>query len=290
MSPRDRDQQKRDGEKRDLGQQVEGRRAVRELLVAAGGGSTRSGCPATSRRSRRWPKTATPGCGGFRPISWNGGRAPTRRRAWWRSRRRSSPPTSTSCSPIPRRSSSRSTASPIRRTSARSCARPRPPAPPAWCSRATVRWVSRRRSPRPPPARSSTSRSRSCRASPASSNAPRAHVWCVGLDADGDTTIFDVAGRRPAARARARCRGPRLVAARAVALRGGRVDPHARAHRVAQRERRRRHRVHRDRAPTREIVSADARARRHQPFHLRSRPADGTSWRIAGPSSSAMRW
>ena len=34
MSPRDRDQQKRDGEKRDLGQQVEGRRAVRELLVA----------------------------------------------------------------------------------------------------------------------------------------------------------------------------------------------------------------------------------------------------------------
>ena len=34
MSPRDRDQQKRDGEKRDLGQQVEGRRAVRELLIA----------------------------------------------------------------------------------------------------------------------------------------------------------------------------------------------------------------------------------------------------------------
>jgi 23S rRNA (guanosine2251-2'-O)-methyltransferase len=34
MSPRDRDQPKRDGEKRDLGQQVEGRRAVRELLVA----------------------------------------------------------------------------------------------------------------------------------------------------------------------------------------------------------------------------------------------------------------
>jgi 23S rRNA (guanosine2251-2'-O)-methyltransferase len=34
MSPRDRDQPKRDGEKRDLGQQIEGRRAVRELLVA----------------------------------------------------------------------------------------------------------------------------------------------------------------------------------------------------------------------------------------------------------------
>jgi 23S rRNA (guanosine2251-2'-O)-methyltransferase len=34
MTPRERDQQKRDGEKRDLGQQVEGRRAVRELLVA----------------------------------------------------------------------------------------------------------------------------------------------------------------------------------------------------------------------------------------------------------------
>ena len=33
-APRERDQQKRDGEKRDLGQQVEGRRAVRELLVA----------------------------------------------------------------------------------------------------------------------------------------------------------------------------------------------------------------------------------------------------------------
>src|SRR6478672_12044629 len=34
MNPRDRDQQKREGEKRDLGQQIEGRRAVRELLVA----------------------------------------------------------------------------------------------------------------------------------------------------------------------------------------------------------------------------------------------------------------
>lgn len=34
MTPRERDQQRRDGEKRDLGQQVEGRRAVRELLVA----------------------------------------------------------------------------------------------------------------------------------------------------------------------------------------------------------------------------------------------------------------
>ena len=77
-------------------------------------------------------------------------------------------------------------------------------------------------------------------------HATRAHVWCVGLDADGDTPIFHVAGCRPTARARPRCRGPRPVAARSLALRSRRVDPHAREHRVAQRECGRRDRVHRD--------------------------------------------
>ena len=58
MTPRDRDQQKRDGEKRDLGQQVEGRRAVRELSWPAGDASTRSGSRAMSRRSKSSPKAA----------------------------------------------------------------------------------------------------------------------------------------------------------------------------------------------------------------------------------------
>ena len=47
-------------------------------------------------------------------------------------------------------------------------------------------------------------------------------------------------GRRPAAGARPGRRGTRLVAARVEPVRGRRVDPDARQHRVAQRERRRR--------------------------------------------------
>ena len=177
MSPRDRDQQKRDGEKRDLGQQVEGRRAVRELLVAG----TAPGQRDLAVRRRRGDRGArrrqpTPACAAFRPISSSAGahqrtaRCGGVRRADRPRRRRRA------ARAIPRRSSSRSTVSPIRRTSARSCAPPRPPARPGWCSRATERSASRRPSPRPRQARSSISRSHSCLGSPACSNAPRAHT------------------------------------------------------------------------------------------------------------------
>ncbi len=56
------------------------------------------------------------------------------------------------------------TASPIRATSARSCARPRPPAPTRWCSRRARSTPTTRRWCGPPPARCSTSRSSSVRA------------------------------------------------------------------------------------------------------------------------------
>ncbi len=84
--------------------------------------------------------------------------------------------------------------------------------------------------------------------------AKRAGVWCVGLDADGDQSVFDLVGRRRTARARARRRRTRPLAPRARALRRDRVDPDARSHRVAQRERGGRGRVHRDRAPSRGIA------------------------------------
>ena len=128
-------------------------------------------------------------------------------------------PTSTTCSPIPPRSSSRSTASPTRRTSARCCAPPRPPARPASCS-PTHRAVGphARRWPRRPPARSSTCRSRSCRAFPARSTGPkRAGVWCVGLDADGDQSLLRPRGRR-------RSRSCSCSAPRAAACRGSPVQ------------------------------------------------------------------
>ena len=113
-------------ERRDLGQQVEGRQAVRELLVAGRRRvhdlwlSTDAGDAPVARRdrsARRGCRRAGP-AGAHRPD-----RAPgphrARPRASSRSRRRCRPPSSTTSSPTRTRSSSRSTASPTRRTSAR---------------------------------------------------------------------------------------------------------------------------------------------------------------------------
>ena len=63
------------------------------------------------------------------------------------------------------------------------------------------------------------------------------------------------ARRGPAARAGTRCRRPRPVAARAFTVRGGRVDPHARTHRVAQRQRGCRDRLFGDRATAQRRVA-----------------------------------
>ena len=84
--------------------------------------------------------------------------------------------------------------------------------------------------------------------------AKRAGVWCVGLDADGDQLLFDLSVADAPLVLVLGAEGRGLVAARAHALRRGRVDPDARSHRVAQRERGRRGRVHRDRASTRGIA------------------------------------
>ena len=92
-----------------------------------------------------------------------------------------------------RRSSWPSTASPTRATWARCCARRSAPAPPGSCCPATGPCTSRPRSPRRPPAPSSTSGSPSsaaCRRRCSSSRA--AGVWVVGLDGDGPTGLWDL--------------------------------------------------------------------------------------------------
>ena len=78
--------------------------------------------------------------------------------------------------------------------------------------------------------------------------AARAGVWWVGLDADGDTSVFDlpVADQPLVLVLGAEGRGlSRLARAGARSWRRSRCT----AHRVAQRERGRRHRLRRDRAP-----------------------------------------
>ena len=96
-------------ERRDLGQQVEGRQAVRELLVAATAAGprplARRATPAMPR-SRR-DRSARRGRRGAGPArARRPDRAPgphrARRRAWSRSRRRCRPGDSTSCSADPR--------------------------------------------------------------------------------------------------------------------------------------------------------------------------------------------
>ena len=87
----------------------------------------------------------------------------------------------------PARSSSRSTASPIRRTSARSSAPPRPWARPAWCSPRHRAVAAHARGHQGCGRRDRVPPGRVRRPDPAVlERAARAGVWCVGLDADGD--------------------------------------------------------------------------------------------------------
>ena len=109
-----------------------------------------------------------------------------------------------------RRSSSPSTASPTPATSARCCARPSAPAPPGSSCPATAPCTSPRRSPRRRPGPSSTCRSRSSAACPPRCSSCRKHgVWVVGLDGGGDHRAVGPARRRRADRAGARRRGDR---------------------------------------------------------------------------------
>ena len=108
-APSGTDERARRGRRATSRQQVEGRRAVRELLVAdTPEGARRSGSPPTpprrrsSTRSPRSPRRSTSRSAGSPATRSTARRAPSRPRASWRSPRRSGPPTSTSCSPTRR--------------------------------------------------------------------------------------------------------------------------------------------------------------------------------------------
>ena len=81
--------------------------------------------------------------------------------------------------------------------------------------------------------------------------ASRKEVWSVGLDERGDAVRRRAGVRRPTGRARVRCRRPRARAAHARSLRRAGADPDVRTARVAERLGRGRARVSRGRAPTR---------------------------------------
>ena len=195
----------RHGKRQGLGgDQVEGRQAVRELLLAGrrkvreiwllaeqdpsdvlddivelaeaervpvrvrSAGASSSPRPAARRPRACWPRPR-----------------PSRRRCSTTSPRHG---------PVARRrSSSRSTASPIPATSGPCCARPSAPAPPGSCCPATGRCTSPRRSRRRPRARSSTCRSPSSAVSRRRSSSSRSTgVWVVGLDGGGSTGLWDL--------------------------------------------------------------------------------------------------
>ena len=214
------------------GEQVEGRQAVRELLLAG----TRAGARGRGRRrawttldgrsttSSSWP--ATPRV----PVR-TVGRGQARRRARTEAPqgviaqpRRCPRPTSTTWPPPGtgggRRSSSPSTASPTPATSAPCCARPSAPASPASCCPGTGPSTSRRRSPRRPPAPSSTCRSPWSAGCPPPSSGCRQPACGSSASTPAATRrSHEPAARRRARRARARGRGRRAVPPRPPALR-----------------------------------------------------------------------
>ena len=212
-------------------------RVVAELAAARRG--RRGADPARARRPDRAP-----------------GPHRARRRASSRSRRRCRPPTSTTCSPIPRaflvaldgvtdpqnlgavmRSAETAGATGMVLADATAPSGSRPP------------WRRRR------PARSSTCPVAFVSGIPgALDRAKRAGVWCVGLDADGDQSVFELSVADAPLVLVLGAEGRGLSRLARDAVRRDRVDPDARSHRVAQRERGRRGRVHRDRAATRGIA------------------------------------
>ena len=252
-------------ERRDLGQQVEGRQrgaraaaspdgagctsvwlverrdgdapALAEIAALAEAPGCGSGTSPADQLERRARTDAPQGVVAFAaPVADRRPRRPARRPARVprraRRRHRSAEPRRGPAHRRDRRRDRRGAAAPPRR---RAHARP-----------------SRRRRP----ARSSTCRSPFVSGIPgALDRAERAGVWSVGLDADGDQSRLRARGRR---RSRScSCSAPRVAGSSRLArdaLRRGRVDPDARSHRVAQRERGRRGRVHRDRASTRGIA------------------------------------
>ncbi len=84
--------------------------------------------------------------------------------------------------------------------------------------------------------------------------AKRAGVWCAGLDAGGDQSLYElsVADAPLVLVLGAEGRGLSRLARRALRCR--RLDPHARPHRFFERERRRRSGVHGDRPPARRVT------------------------------------
>ena len=172
-------------------------------------------------------------------------------RAWSRSRRRFPPPTSTTCSPIPRAflvalDGVTDPAEPRRgHAQCRDGRRDRHRVADATAPRAHARGRQGRGRRDRVPAR----RLRVSGIPGALDRAKRAGVWCVGLDADGDQSLFDLSVADAPLVLVLGAEGTRPLAPRTRALRRDRVDPDARSHRVAQRERGRRGRVHRDRSP-----------------------------------------
>ena len=160
-------------------------------------------------------------------------RAPGRRRVRGAGADRA---TSTSCSPTRAPSSSRSTASPTRRTSARCCGAPRPRARPGWCS-------PRHRAVGLTPAVAKAAAGAieylpdrvRVRHPGALDRASRAGVWCVGLDADGEQSLFELTVADAPLVLVLGAEGRGLSRLARGALRRRRVDPDARSHRVAER-------------------------------------------------------
>ena len=117
-------------------------------------------------------------------------------------------------------------------------------------------------------------------------------VWIVGLDMVADRTLFDLGDvARRASRARARRRGQGHLSARAAALRRGRAHPADRPARVAQRRDRGRAGLLRGDAAAHGglITGAASRAARPSPARTSAQPSDhGWTLRACGRSRSPV--
>ena len=245
MSPREREPA--EARRREARPRAAGRGAARGARAARGrqaAGQRGLALRAMSRRSRSSPRTPTPGCGGSPPISSSGELAPTRRRVCVAF---AAPIVPADVDALARRSRGVPRGARRRHRSAE----PR---------RGHAYGRDHRRHGHGAPTHRAVGLTPAVAKAAAGAleylpvafvsgipgvleRAARAHVWCVGLDADGDTSVFDlpVADQPLVLVLGAEGRGLSRLAR--VAVRRGRVDPDARAHRVAQRERGRRRRV-----------------------------------------------